>query len=59
VQSEGEPGREIAVAVNGTIAAVGSTFELAEGDEGELVSVMVPPSAFRSGSNRVEVFEAR
>jgi hypothetical protein len=59
VRSEGETGREIAVAVNGTIAGVGSTFELAEGDEGELVSVMVPPSAFRSGRNRVEVFEAR
>ena len=58
VRSEGETGREIAVAVNGTIAAVGNTFELVEGDEGELVSVMAPPSAFRSGRNRVEVFEA-
>ena len=58
VRSEGDTGREIAVAVNGRIAAVGSTFELAEGDEGELVSVMVPPSAFRGGRNRVEVFEA-
>jgi Sulfatase len=59
VRSEGETGREVAVAVNGTIAAVGNTFELVEGDEGELVSVMVPPSAFRSGRNRVEVFEAQ
>jgi Sulfatase len=59
VRSEGETGREIAVAVNGMIAGVGSTFELAEGDEGELVSVMVPPSVFRPGRNRVEVFEAR
>jgi hypothetical protein len=59
VRSEGETGREIAVAVNGRIAAVGSTFELVEGDEGELVSVMVPPSALRAGRNRVEVFEAR
>jgi hypothetical protein len=59
VRSEGEPGREIAVAVNGRIAGVGTTFELVEGDEGELVAVMVPPSAFRSGRNRVEVFEAR
>ncbi len=58
VRGEGETGREIAVAVNGTIAAVGSTFELVEGDEGELVSVMVPPSALRPGRNRVEVFEA-
>jgi Sulfatase len=51
-----EPGRDIAVAVNGTIAAVGNTFTLAVGDEGELVSVMVPESAFRRGRNRVEVF---
>jgi Sulfatase len=58
VRSEGETGREIAVAVNGTIVGVGSTFELVEGDEGELVSVMVPPSAFRAGRNRVQVFEA-
>jgi hypothetical protein len=26
------------------------------GDEGELVSVMVPESAFRKGRNRVEVY---
>ena len=51
--------REIAVAVNGTIAAVGSTFELATGDEGELVSVMVPESAFGEGRNRVQVLEVR
>jgi hypothetical protein len=53
-----QPGRDIAVAVNGTIAAVGNTFTLAVGDEGELVSVMVPESAFRKGRNRVEVFSA-
>jgi Sulfatase len=58
VRSPGGPGRNVAVAVNGTIVAVGSTFELVAGEEGELVSVMVPPSAFRSGRNRVEVFEA-
>jgi Sulfatase len=58
VRSPGDPGREIAVAVNGTIVGVGSTFELVGGDEGELVQVMVPPSAFRPGRNRVEVFEA-
>jgi hypothetical protein len=58
VRSEGETGREIAVAVNGTIVGVGTTFELATGDEGELVAVMVPPSAFRNGRNRVEVLEA-
>jgi Sulfatase len=58
VGSPGQPGRNVAVAVNGTIAGVGSTFELVAGEEGELVSVMVPPSAFRSGRNRVEVFQA-
>jgi Sulfatase len=57
VQGDEKPGRDIAVAVNGTIAAVGNTFTLAVGDEGELVSVMVPESAFRDGRNRVEVFE--
>jgi hypothetical protein len=57
VEGDAEPGREIAVAVNGTIAAVGNTFTLAVGDEGELVSVMVPESAFREGRNEVEVFE--
>jgi len=51
--------RDIAVAVNGTIRAVGNTFELAVGNDGELVSVMVPESAFRKGRNRVEVLEVR
>jgi hypothetical protein len=50
--------RDIAVAVNGTIVAVGSTFELAEGEDGELVSVMVPETAFRKGSNEVQVLPA-
>jgi hypothetical protein len=48
--------RDIAVAVNGTIRAVGNTFTLAVGDSGELVSVMVPETAFQKGSNRVEVY---
>ena len=51
--------RDIAVAVNGTIRAVGNTFKLAVGDEGELVSVMVPESAFRKGRNDVQVLELR
>jgi hypothetical protein len=37
--------------------AVGETFTLATGDEGELVSVMVPPESFEQGRNEVEVFE--
>jgi hypothetical protein len=51
--------RDIAVAVNGTIRAVGNTFKLAVGDDGELVSVMVPESAFRKGRNNVQVFLAQ
>jgi hypothetical protein len=51
--------RDIAVAVNGTIRAVGNTFELAVGDAGELVSVMVPESAFRKGRNEIQVLEVR
>jgi len=51
--------RDIAVAVNGTIRAVGNTFKLAVGDDGELVSVMVPESAFRKGRNDVQVFLQR
>ena len=49
--------RDIAVAVNGTIRAVGNTFTLAVGDAGELVSVMVPESAFHKGRNEVEVLQ--
>jgi hypothetical protein len=51
--------RDIAVAVNGTIQAVGNTFKLAIGDSGELVSVMVPESAFHEGRNRVDVYLQR
>ena len=57
VEDGGEPGRDIAVAVNGKIVAVGNTFTLVVGDEGELISVMVPESVFREGRNRVEVLE--
>ena len=53
------PPRDIAVAVNGTVRAVGNTFTLAVGDDGELVSVVVPESAFRKGRNRVEVLQVR
>ena len=49
-------GRDIAVAVNGRIQAVGSSFRLATGGD-ELVAVMVAESAMRGGRNDVEVFE--
>jgi sulfatase-like protein len=51
--------RDIAVAVNGTIQAVGNTFKLAVGNAGELVSVMVPESAFHKGKNSVQVLLQR
>ena len=54
----GRPGarRDIAVAVNGRIRAVGRTFYL-QGAPRESFSVMVPESALRAGRNAVEVLE--
>jgi hypothetical protein len=49
----------VAVAVNGTIRAVGNTFRLASGAGGELVSVVLPPDSLRQGRNRVEVLAIR
>jgi len=48
--------REVAVSVNGTIRAVGNSFELATGGD-ELISVMLPPSALEPGRNEVEIYE--
>ena len=45
-------GEPIGVAVNGTIAAVGRTYEIAGGT---YVSVIVPPSSFRGGANEIRV----
>jgi hypothetical protein len=56
VQGGGDGGRDVAIAVNGTIVAVGETFTLEEGEEGEIVSVMVPPDSFRQGANDVRVY---
>jgi hypothetical protein len=56
VQGGGDGGRDIAVAVNGTIVGVGETFTLAVGDAGELVSVVVPPESFKRGANDVRVY---
>ena len=42
--------------MNGKIVGVGETFKLAVGDDGELVSVMVPESAFHKGRNDVRVY---
>ena len=51
----GKP-RELAVAVNGRIAAVGRSFRLA-GDATEHFAFMVPEEALRDGHNAIEVFE--
>jgi hypothetical protein len=48
--------RDIAVAVNGQIAAVGRSFHL-RGEKVESYSVMVPESALHDGRNTVEVLE--
>jgi sulfatase-like protein len=50
------PGRDLAIAVNGTIRAVSRSFRLVNRD-GVLFAAMVPESSFRQGANRVEVFE--
>ncbi len=54
----GEPGarRDIAVAVNGRIEAVGRSFHLA-GDPTEHYAVMVPERSLREGRNAIAVFE--
>jgi hypothetical protein len=48
--------RDLAVAVNGRIRAMGRSFR---GPRRELFSLIVPESALRSGRNRVELFEVR
>ena len=48
--------RDIAVAVNGRIAAVGRSFHL-RGQAVESYSVMVPEDALREGRNLIEVLE--
>jgi Sulfatase len=51
----GDP-RDLAVAVNGRIEAVGKSFKLA-GDPTEHFAFMVPEDSLREGRNTVEVFE--
>jgi hypothetical protein len=50
--------RDLAVAVNGRIRAVGRSFHL-HGRRTEFFSMVVPESALRPGRNRVEVLEVR
>jgi hypothetical protein len=50
-------GRQIALAVNGTIAATGRTFSL-DGTPGiENFEAIVPEASFRPGANSVRLFE--
>jgi hypothetical protein len=48
--------RDIAVAVNGRIAAVGRSFHL-RGERVESYAVMVPEGSLRDGRNEIEVLE--
>ncbi len=52
------PPKDIAVAVNGTVRAVGNTFRLATGG-GEIMGVLVPEGSFHKGKNDVEVYEVQ
>jgi hypothetical protein len=48
--------RDVAIAINGKIVAVSSTFKLVSGDTKDvLVASMVPESAFHNGANDVQV----
>ena len=49
-------GRQVALALNGKIAATGWTFSL-EGSRRESFELMVPESAFRHGPNHARLFE--
>ena len=48
--------RDVAIAVNGRIAAVGRSFHL-RGEKVESYSVMVPEDSLREGRNSVDVLE--
>jgi hypothetical protein len=48
--------RDLAVAVNGRIEAVGRSFHL-QGDPTEHFALMVPESALHDGANEIELFE--
>jgi Sulfatase len=50
-------GREIALAVNGVIAATGRTFSLDDSPQAEHFELMVRETAFRPGSNSARLFE--
>jgi hypothetical protein len=47
---------DVAIAVNGTIRAVSSTFKLTSGVGGWLMGAMVPEHSFHDGANDVKVY---
>ena len=49
----GEPGEALVAAVNGRIAAVGTSFSAAGSVR---YSLLIPPRYLRKGANRVEVY---
>jgi hypothetical protein len=58
----GNQTRDVAIAVNGTVEAVGTTFHLRVDDlqstrHGESFSVMIPESSLHRGRNSVQVYE--
>ncbi len=55
ISSGSGPPRDLAVAVNGKIAGVGSSLKLATGG-GEIFGLLVPPDSFRDGKNEVVVY---
>jgi len=48
-------GRDLALGVNGRVAAVGRSFHL-EGDRTEWFALNVPPSALRKGANGMSLY---
>ena len=49
-------GRDLALTVNGRVAAVGRSFHL-DGDRTEWFALNLPPSALRQGRNRMTLYE--
>ncbi|HEV2773731.1 MAG TPA: sulfatase-like hydrolase/transferase [Thermoleophilaceae bacterium] len=54
--ADGRESRELAVGVNGRIAAVAESYRSRDGED-EYFSALVPESALRPGRNAVELFE--
>jgi hypothetical protein len=50
-----DPGAPLAVALNGTIAAVGEAYESVDG--AAHTALLVPPERFRDGANSVALYE--